>query len=219
MLITMLTVGLIVTGWLWARGETVRRQHAREEDHRDGLRRLIDRDPHNIGAHEALGDSLRAAGHLDQARDAYHGALDAGADRFLDGSARAKLRSIDSELHARGESRQPLHSPAGELYFCRRCGAANPPDARACEACGETIGYDSFWDALRDPGVRQATLESVIVLGVVLLCFQVFARLPLLVQASVLLATIAVVAWRFLRAIEGPAANRTRGRTTPRGLS
>lgn len=203
MLITLLIVGIAIAGRLWARGESARRDHARDEAHREALRRLIARDPQNIGAHEALGDSLRDAGRLEEAQTAYHGALEAGADRFLDGSARAKLRGIDREKRARGESRQPLHSPAGELYFCRRCGTPNPPDARACDACGETIGCDSFLDALRDPGVRQATWESAVMLGVVLLCFQVFQRLPVLVQASVLLATIAVIAWRLLRAIEG----------------
>lgn len=199
----LLVIAIAVAGTLWARGETARRALVREQDHLAALRRLVERDPQNIGAHEALGDALRGMGHLDDAEAAYHGALDAGADRFLDGSARAKLRSIDREKRARLESRQPLRSPADELYFCRRCGAPNPPDARACEACGETIGYDTFGAALRDPGVRQATLESVVMLGVVLLCFQVFHALPLLAQASVLIPAFAVIAWRLLRAIEG----------------
>ncbi len=203
MLITLLVVVIVVAGGLWARSESARREHARGEARRDALRRLLARDPQNIGAHEALGDSLRDAGRLEEAQTAYHGALEAGADRFLDGSARAKLRGIDREMRARVEGRQPLHSPADELYFCRRCGAPSPPSARACEACGETIGYDSFRDALRDSGVRQATLESVIMLGVVLLCFQIFTRLPLLLQVSVFFSTLCVLSWRLLRAIEG----------------
>jgi len=203
MLITLLIVVIAAAGGLWARGESARREHARGEAHRDALRRLIARDPQNIGAHEALGDSLREAGHLEEAQTAYHAALEAGAGRPDDGSARAKLRGLDRDKHARLETRQPLRSPQNELYFCRRCGAANPPDARACEACGETIAYDSFFDALRDPGVRQATWESVVMLCVVLLCFQVFLFLPLLAQGSVVIAALCVIAWRLLRAIEG----------------
>ncbi len=203
MLTTLLIVAIAVAGGLWARGELARRERVRRDVHREALRRLIERDPQNIGAHEALGDALREAGHLEEAQAAYHGALDAGADRFLDGSARAKLRGIDREMRACVEGRQPLHSPAGELYFCRRCGAANPPDARTCEACGETVGCDTFLAALRDPGVRQASLESVVMVCVVLLCFQVFSFLPLLVQASVFVSAVWVVLWRLLRAIEG----------------
>jgi len=203
MLAALLIVGIAIAGALWARGEAARREHARGEAHREALRRLIARDPRNIGAHEALGDSFRDADRLEEAQAAYHGALEAGADRFLDGSARAKLRGIDRERRARLEGRQPLHSLADELYFCRRCGAPNPPDARACESCGETVGCDSFREALRDPGVRQATLESAVMLGVALLCFQVFTLLPLLAQASVFVATACVAAWRLLRAIEG----------------
>lgn len=203
MLATLLVIAITAAGALWARGEQARRETARTHARCDALRRLIERDPQNIGAHEALGDALRGVGRLDDAEAAYHGALEAGADRHLDGSARAKLLAIDRDKRARLEGRQALRSPAGELYFCRRCGAANPPDARACEACGETIGYDTFGAALRDPGVRQATWESIIMLGVVLLCFQVFHALPLLAQVSVLIPAIAVIAWRLLRAIEG----------------
>lgn len=203
MLITLLVLGIVIAGGLWARGEITQRQLLRDEAHREALRRLIERDPQNIGAHEALGDSLRAAERLDEAEAAYHGALEAGADQFLDGSARAKLRGIDRERRARMEGRQPLHSPQSELYFCRRCGTPNSPSARACEACGETIAYDSFRDALRDRTVRQATLESVVMLGVVLLCLQIFTFLPQLMQGAVVIAAVAVVAWRILRAIEG----------------
>lgn len=203
MLTTLLIIAIVAAGTLWARLEAARREQAREEAQREALRQLLARDPQNIGAHEALGDSLRRAGRLEEAEIAYHAALDAGADRLLDGSARAKLRGLDREKRARLEGRQPLRSPQSELYFCRRCGAANPPHARACEACGETIAYDTFLAALRDPGVQQATWESVVMLGVVVLCFQVFRFLPLLVQASVLFAAVCVIAWRLLRAIEG----------------
>ncbi len=203
MLTTLLIVGIVIAGTLWARLESARRQQVRDEAHRAALRRLIARDPRNTGAHEALGDSLRAAARLEEAETAYHAALDAQAGLPEDGSARAKLAAIDREKRARLESRQPLRSPQNELYFCRRCGAANPPNAPACEACGETIGHDTFLAALRDPGVRQATWESVAMLCVVLLCIQVFRFLPLLVQVSVFMSTICVVAWRLLRAIEG----------------
>lgn len=203
MLTTLLILGILAAGGLWARGEMARRERVRNEAHQDALRQLITRDPQNIGAHEALGDALRAAGRRQEARAAYHAALDAGADRLLDGSARAKLRALDDEQRAQAAGRQPLRSPQNELYFCRRCGAANPPAARACEACGETIGYDTFRDALRDPGVRQATWESAVMLGVVLLGVQVFTFLPVLLQGCVIISTLCVVAWRMLRAIEG----------------
>lgn len=203
MFATLLVIAIAAAGTLWARGELARREQARDDAYQAALRRLIERDPQNTGAHEALGDALRAAGNFAEAETAYHAALEAGAGRPDDGSARAKLRGLDRDKHARLETRQPLRSPQNELYFCRRCGAANPPDARACEACGETIAYDSFFDALRDPGVRQATWESVVMLCVVLLCFQVFSFLPLLAQGSVVIAALCVIAWRLLRAIEG----------------
>lgn len=203
MFATLLVIAIAAAGTLWARGELARREQARDDAYQAALRRLIERDPQNTGAQEALGDALRAAGNFAEAETAYHAALDAQAGRPEDGSARAKLAAIDREKRARLESRQPLRSPQNELYFCRRCGAANPPNAPACEACGETIGHDTFLAALRDPGVRQATWESVAMLCVVLLCIQIFRFLPLLVQVSVFMSTICVVAWRLLRAIEG----------------
>lgn len=90
-----------------------------------------------------------------------------------------------------------------ELYFCRRCGAANSPADRACEICGETIGYNTMGEAFRDPGVRRATMESTVILAVLLLCLQIFTHLSNLVQGCLVLSTTIVLAWRFLRALEG----------------
>lgn len=200
---TLLTIVLGVAVWFCARGKAARREENAEEARRDGWRLRIAQDPMNIGAHEALGDSLRRAGRLEEARDAYLAALAARADESLLSTTRAKLRHTDDDLRDRAEGRTGKVPYSAEFAFCRRCGTPNPPHVRACDTCGGTLAYDTFWEALRDREVQRATWESVAVLCVLGLCLHIFFFLPTLVQGSVALSTIIVMGWRFLRALEG----------------
>ena len=197
----LLIVGTLLAYVVW-RGLHTRRARSWDEAQRDGWRDKVAADPANCGAWEALGDSLRRAGRLDEARDAYVGALDAGGDSGLLDTTRAKLRSVEDDIRTAARGGRGEVRPA-ELVFCRTCGSPNSPMRTHCEMCGRTLTYATFADALRDPEVKSATLESAAVLLVLWLCLVVFAALPDLLKGAVALAAVMVIAWRFLRALDG----------------
>lgn len=197
----LLIVGTLLAVIVW-RGLSTHREKSWDETQRDGWRERIAADPANCGAWEALGDSLRRAGRLDEARDAYVGALDAGGDTALLDTTRAKLRSVEGDLRTAARGGRAEVRPA-EIVFCRTCGSPNSPLRARCEMCGRTLTYATFADALRDPEVRSATYESAAVLAVLWLCLQVFSELPDITKGAVALAAVMVIAWRFLRALDG----------------
>lgn len=198
----MVALGLI--GYVWWRIALVRRAAAWEESQRAGYRRRIAEDPKNIGAHEALADSLHRAGRLAEARDAYLSALEAGSDDLALEQARYKLRRVDDDIRARAQAHGRRSAPRErEMEFCSQCGAPNPPQRRHCELCHALLPFNSFWDALRDRELQRASLESLCIFAVLAIVLTVFGFLPLDVKGVVIIAAVAVVAWRFLKAIEG----------------
>lgn len=198
---------LCLAGYVWWRIAMARRAEAWEESQRAGYRRRIAEDPKNIGAYEALGDSLHRAGRLEEARDAYLSALDAGSDASVLDKTRYKLRLVDDDLRARAQTQGRRASGRvlreRELEFCAQCGAPNPPQRRHCELCGALLPFDSYWDALRNRELLRASLEGLSILAVVGVVLTVFGFLPLDVKGAILIAAVIVVAWRLLKAIEG----------------
>ena len=67
----LLALAVLGAGYVWARVAQLRREEARLAQEREGYRRQIAQDSRNAGAHEALGDSLRAIGQLQEAQTAY----------------------------------------------------------------------------------------------------------------------------------------------------
>lgn len=198
----VLTLGIV--GYLWWRLETARRAEAWEESQREGYRRRIAADPKNIGAHEALGDSLHRAGRLDDAREAYLAALEAGSDDRVADRTRYKLQQLDRDVRLRAQAkgrRGPRPEP--EMVFCHLCGAPNAPQRRRCDSCDAQLPFHSFREAFTNREVQRASLEGLCILLVLLLLLRVFEFFPLEIKGVVSIATIAVAAWRCLRAIEG----------------
>ncbi len=191
-----------IAGYVLGRIVTARRAEARDEEQRAGYRRRIAQDPKNIGAYEALGDSLRRAGRLDEARDVYLGALDAGSDDHVQDTTRYKLKRVDEDIRtrARGGSRVPV---VREMEFCPRCGAPNAPERRHCETCRALLPLPSFWDALRDKEVLRSSLEGVCMIVIVLVLVRLLSFLPIEIQGLLIISTAIVAAWRILQSVEG----------------
>ena len=200
---TLLALVLGIAGYTWWRIAMLRRAEAWEEEQRAGFRRRIAEDPRNIGAHEALAESLHRAGRLDEARDTYMAALDAYGEELLTDRTRGRLRQVDAEIRDRAQARGRRAPRQRELEFCSHCGAPNPPQRRHCELCGALLPFDSYWDALRSRELQRASLEGLSIIAVVCAVLAFFGYLPLDIKGSVIVAAIIVVAWRLLKAIEG----------------
>lgn len=194
-----------VAGYCWWRLATARRAEAWEEGLRDGYRLGISKDPKNVGAYEALGDSLRRAGRLPEAHDAYLGALDAGSDGSVQDRTRYKIAQMDRDIRAQAQRRGGARAsrPDAELIFCRQCGAPNPPGRRRCEICHVALPFHTFREALMSRDVQIASLEGACIIVILFLLLHAFYFLPLEIKGVVAMSTIIVSGWRFLRAIEG----------------
>ena len=135
----LLMLALMGAGFVWARVAQARRDEAQRAQEREGFRRRIAQDPKNAGAHEALGDSLRAAGQFPEAQAAYLGASEVAGAGPNSERVQYKLRQLDLDIRERA-ARQSGHAKAAlDLYFCRQCGGANAPNRRICETCGAAL--------------------------------------------------------------------------------
>ena len=205
---SLFVLALGVTGWVWWRGSQARREEARLQALHDEYRRRIAHDPRNSAAQEALGDSLRQSGRLQEAHAAFLAAH--SVSRPGDSIVRLeyKLRQLDLELRQQAERTSSglfgRARPAREVYFCPSCNASNPPASRYCENCFRRLPADSFWEAFTDKETLRATAESFSVFVVIILLLRVFDWFPLDVKGVVIIATVIVLGWRFLKAIEGP---------------
>lgn len=201
----LLVAFLSVASYVWWRLESARRAEAWEEKQRDDHRLRITKDPKNVGAYEALGDSLRRAGRLDEAHEAYLGALDAGSDESVLDRTRYKIAQLDRDLRAQAQSRggNRAAKPEPEIVFCRQCGEANPPLRPRCANCHAALPFHTFREALMNRDVQIASLESACILVVLLIVLRVFYFFPLEIKGVVTISTVIVCGWRFLRAIEG----------------
>lgn len=193
--------------WLWWRLETKKQEEEREEETRAGFQRRIAEDGRNAGAWEALGDSLRRAGRLEEARNAYNEALTVGDEQGTLDRTRSKREQIDRDLAEQTASAGPFWrrrpAPAREFYFCPVCGAPNTPRATRCESCQARLPAESFREALSDREILRSSLEGVIMIAVLGVVFRIFAAMPLEVKGVLIMSATIVLGWRFLKAIEG----------------
>lgn len=205
----LLLLALIGGGaaWLWGRLEMGKREEAREEETRAGFKRRIAEDERNTGAREALGDSLRRAGRLPEARDVYDEALTVGGEQGTIDRTRYKREQVARDIAERAASNGPFWRrrpvSAREFYFCPVCGIPNPPRATHCESCQARLPAESFWEALTDREILRSAVEGVGMIAVLGIVFRVFAAMPLEIKGVLIISATAVLSWRVLQAIEG----------------
>ncbi len=195
-----LVSALALAGYVFVRVASGRRVDALAERERGRWRNLIAQDARNVAAHEALGDSLRAARRPAEARAAYVQALEAGGDRLRDDALRYKIGQIDL---AHLERAAGPRDPDREQILCPQCGAVNPPHNRACETCAAVLPYATFREALRDKELLRATAEAAACAVVLMIALGVFSAQPLDIKGVLVISTVIVVAWRVLQAV-GP---------------
>lgn len=222
----MVTIVLLAIGaalwaaWPWWVEKYGRRDEAAWREQRvDQHRDVVARHPASPSAHEALGDALRAAGRDIDAVEAYEAARERQKDAEADiagvlsgggmtsfpaaGSAglEGKLR-LAREDAARPPG-APLGDPALRPQVCRRCGCLSAPGVADCETCGDAFPADRFLDTLRLPGMKGELIQALAILAVMTAALVAAASMPREIKGVLLLATAIVLAFRFLRSLNG----------------
>ncbi len=200
----LLTLALMLAVFVWVYVARLRRDEEHRLAEREALRHRVAQDPSNVGAQEALGDSLRAAGRWTEARDAYLGALTAAGGGPLGERIQYRLHQLNLDIRRRAAESSGHAAPSHDIFFCRQCGAANAPTARVCEICGVTLPHETFGGALRDKDLLRASLEAGACLLVLFAALAVAAAQPIEVKGCLIIATVMVMGWRFLQAIGSP---------------
>lgn len=191
-----------------------RREKKRQAEIIATRRRIVGIAPDSPAAFEKLGDAYRESGHPAEAVAAYEQALEMsanlppearGAGHIAGSGLENKLRLARFELthdpEAHGETMRTRQQ------ICRRCGILNAPAARTCETCGEPLPVDSFWDPMKRSDIRNPILKetglAALKLGIVFAAVMTASWMPLEVKGVLLLSTVIVLAWKFLRTVGG----------------
>jgi ribosomal protein L40E len=192
-----------------------RRERDRQKEIIDLRRRVLGIAPESPAAFEKLGDALREAGHAAEALACYEEAQEMTARlpaETLTGAGLIGGSGLDNKI--RLTRFELAHDPAahGETIrtrqqVCRRCGNLSSYHARNCETCGEPLPVDSFLDSLRRADIRKPILRetatTVSMFAIVLVAVLFASWMPLEVKGVLLIATAAVLAWKFLRTVGG----------------
>jgi hypothetical protein len=154
--------------------------------------RAIARDPKNAAAHAFLADAYVECGRLDDAIAAYQKAID--LDPHHSRLERAKL---EKAIEARSGR---VHTP---ITLCDNCQGETPAANRVCVHCGARIRM-GFLEWLAQPeNLKAVGKQTGIVMLVVAVVSTLFSALPLEVKGCVLIASLMVGAFYFLRALGG----------------
>lgn len=195
----MITVLLLlaVAAWLLLRPlwSARREQRSEEAGHAERIatrRAVLERNPDSSSAHELLGDALRSAGRYEEAAACYETAHGRGG-----GS-----EGLESKLRlARMDAEAP--SPALRQQVCRRCGNLSEAGERDCTTCGAPLLADRLLDTLGIRGMRREIVEIVAMFAVVVVALALASWMPREVKAVLLLSAVLVLAFFFLRSLNG----------------
>jgi len=204
---------LVVVWWLV---EVLQRhtEHAREETRRKEVlalrQRYVGMRPNDPAAQTLLGDALRQAGYPEAALQAYTEAekLYAGAAAGADLAQKKRLTALDIDVKASPEKfGQTLQTRES---VCRRCGALNLPNLQECAQCGAALLVEGFWETAAPGGKMRGDLlrevwpmvgkAALVIAAAVCATF-----LPWEIRGAVLIATILVVPFVWLRNFGNPS--------------
>jgi len=150
------------------------------------------RDPRNAGAHAYLADAYMECGRVEDAITAYRQAITLDPDHS---------RAEQSKLRRALEGQQGRQRPT--IRVCEDCRGETPAGEKTCLHCGAALEMGFFAWLAQPESLRAITRQTVMVMLVVTVLYTVFSALPLEVKGCVLIATICVGAFYFLRSIQG----------------
>ena len=168
------------------------RKIANEEMDRYG--RALEENPMNHAARMGLAELLHKRGELDQSIEHMEWTLQ-----------QAPSLSFRIRPQLEGWKRERERIGVAQPVFCHRCRCENHPMATECMECGAAFGVKAgmkqqMWREGGPQVVVRAWITTA--LTVLLGCFA-FLFLPAILAAPILLATIIVGAWLFLRWVGG----------------
>lgn len=212
-MITFFLIFVVVGWWLV---ETLLRhgEHVREENRRKEVlalrQRYVGMRPNDPAAQTMLGDALRQAGHPEAALQAYTEAekLYAGAAAGADLAQKKRLTALDIDVRKSPEKfGQTLQTRES---VCRRCGALNLPNLQECAHCGAALLVEGFWETAAPGGKMRGDLlkEVLPIVGktvLVMIATVCATFLPWEIRGAVLIATILVVPFAWLRNVGNPS--------------
>jgi hypothetical protein len=157
-----------------------------------GYLSAIARDPKIAAAYAYLGDAYMECGRLEEAIRAYEKAIE--LDPIHSHRERAKLREAQEAKQGRTRS---------SILVCDVCRGEFPVGPKACVHCGARVRM-SFFEWLAQPeSIKAVTRQTVVVMLVLMILYAVFSTLPLEVKGCVIIASLFVGAFCFLRGIGG----------------
>jgi hypothetical protein len=171
--------------------------------------------PASPAAHEQLADALREADYLEEAIASYEKALSLesrspvqqGASALSSVGVEHKLRLTRLELAEKLRPEEHGLTLRTRQGVCPQCGNLSMPDERNCATCGFPLPVNTMWDTLRRPDMRSSIIwegaQMFIGLTIVGIALYVASWMPILLRFAVMLSTVMVLAWRFLKSV-GP---------------
>ena len=165
-------------------------------------RRAIEINPDNSGAHARLAEAAYKRGELESAIDSWRTAIRTSPHGpFAETWKRALKRALnDQERQGRGESIN-----YADYRACPNCQKEVSVRAKTCPHCGETL-YLSPVEFLYQPDVARSWARETLIATIVCLCLGViFMNLPMEWKGAILMSTVIVGAWYFLKSFDGHA--------------
>jgi len=193
------------------------RNEARRQAHKVALRRrILENQPESVAAYEQLGDALRAADFALDAADCYQRALVLEADQpntgagMLAGSGldnKLRLTRLEAAQNAGGARATYGQTIRTRQQICRQCGMLGQYTDTECQTCGASLAVNGFFDTLKNKkmvrSMTRETIEAMTMVFVIGIALSIASWMPLEVKGCIAIASLPVIAWRFLKSI-GP---------------
>ena len=166
-----------------------------EEDKYDKFASVLEKEPMDFPARLGLAEALHKRGQLKEAIEQLEWVLAAAPSLGL--RIKPQLESWKRELGRVGQM---------ALIFCHKCRAENPPMATHCIECHTAFGTRKGIKQGMDYDGGPVTIIRGWVVGssmVLIVMFVVFCQLPSIVAGPIILGSIIVAIWLFLRWVGG----------------
>ncbi len=211
---------VLVFGWIvWSSVSDAHRDRseARRQAQKIALRRrILENQPESVAAYEQLGDALRAANFPQDAADCFARAIALEAEHPATGSGMFAGSGLDNKLRlTRLEAAQDAgltRATYGQTIrtrqqICRQCGMLGHPTDTECQVCGAPLPVDGFFDTLKNKkmvrSMTRETIEAMTMVFVIGIALSLASWMPMEIRATIAIAALPVIAWRFLKSI-GP---------------
>lgn len=174
------------------------KRYRREE--RERTRRVLELDPSNSGTRAQFAAFLMQDGDLETAIHEYRTAIGTSPHGPFTEAWKRKLKeALDIQATLSRGERVPGFN---EWRVCRKCQAQVSIREKSCPKCGETLHMSALEWAMQ-PNVWHDLWRQCLPITLVLwICAIIFSALPREVQGSLIISSLLVGYWLFLRSFD-----------------